>query len=61
MMPVNLLRGANKMTTYDGKATGIRGIIRAIQWLGFKEWLRCSCVRHCLADEREVYEAKTGN
>jgi hypothetical protein len=49
------------MTTYNGKDTGIRGIIRAIQWLGFRDWLRCSWVRHCLADEREVYEAMTGN
>jgi len=41
--------------------TGLIGVIIAIKWLGFRDWLRCSWVRHCLADEREVYEAKMGN
>lgn len=45
----------------DGEWTGIKGIYAAIKWLGFRDWLHCSWVRHCLADEREVYNAKSGN
>lgn len=46
---------------YQGHRTGLIGIIIAIKWLGLRNWLHCSCVRHCLTDEYEVYEAKTGN
>jgi hypothetical protein len=41
--------------------SGIYGILGAIQMLGFREWLQCSWVRHCLIDEHEAYNALTGN
>jgi hypothetical protein len=41
--------------------SGLHGILGAIQMLGFKQWLQCSWVRHCLVDENEAYNALTGN
>jgi hypothetical protein len=41
--------------------SGFAGIVGAIQILGFKQWLKCSKVHHCLVDEIEAYNALTGN
>jgi hypothetical protein len=46
---------------FDGKNKGIKGIIRAIQWIGIKEWFQFSTYNKILATERDIYNWKTGN
>jgi hypothetical protein len=49
------------MMKINKRRTGIIGIIIAIKYMGLKDWLQCSWVRHCLTDEREMHEARCGN
>jgi len=46
---------------FDGKTSGIIGVINAIKWLGIREWIICCFVRHELMDEGHVWNMKTGN
>ncbi len=46
---------------FDGGWIGLRGIYVAILWVGFKEWIKISLVRRCIATEHEIYNAFTGN
>lgn len=60
---INFLEGEQQRRADEAfkNRTGFRGIITAVRSLGFKEWIRCSWVRHCLTDQAEVEEALRGN
>lgn len=49
-------------------ATGLKGIINAIKWVGFKEWIEYCIVNwnyckhdHKLIDANDIYNIKSGN
>ncbi len=46
---------------FDGRSSGWIGVINAIKWVGFKEWIVLCLSSHKLIDEGYIWERKSGN
>ena len=46
---------------FDGQTSGFLGVINAIKWVGFREWLNLCFRWRKVVDEGYIYEWKSGN